>query len=92
MESTRLHWIPVFEVLEAEGLEFLLVNARGVNNVLGRKTDVRDAQWLQQLHQYGLFAEAFDRVPALLNYEDICVIASAWLSMFPLTFSICREL
>ena len=59
MESTGVYWIPVFEVLEAHGFEVLLVNARHVKNVPGRKTDVTDAQWLQQLHQYGLLRGSF---------------------------------
>ena len=54
MESTGVYWIPVFEILEARGFEVLLVNARDVKNVPGRKTDVNDAQWLQQLHAHGL--------------------------------------
>jgi transposase len=59
MESTGIYWIPVFEILEARGFEVLLVNARDVKNVPGRKTDVNDAQWLQQLHQYGLLHGSF---------------------------------
>ena len=59
MESTGVYWIPVFEILEARGFEALLVNARDVKNVPGRKTDVVDAQWLQQLHQYGLLRGSF---------------------------------
>lgn len=59
MESTGVYWIPVFEILEARGLEVLLVNARDVKNVPGRKTDVNDAQWLQQLHEYGLLRGSF---------------------------------
>lgn len=59
MESTGVYWIPVFEILEARGLEVLLVNARHVKNVPGRKTDVNDAQWLQQLHQHGLLRGSF---------------------------------
>src|SRR5712691_7720827 len=59
MESTGVYWIPVFEILEARGFEVLLVNARDVKNVPGRKTDVNDAQWLQQLHQYGLLRGSF---------------------------------
>jgi transposase len=59
MESTGVYWIPVFEVLEARGFEVLLVNARDVKHVPGRKTDVNDAQWLQQLHQYGLLRGSF---------------------------------
>ena len=59
MESTGVYWIPVFEVLEAQGFEALLVNARDVKHVPGRKTDVNDAQWLQQLHQHGLLRGSF---------------------------------
>lgn len=59
MESTSVYWIPVFEILEARGFEVLLVNARDVKNVPGRKTDVNDAQWLQQLHQHGLLRGSF---------------------------------
>src|SRR5262245_12062987 len=59
MESTGVYWIPVFEVLEARGFEVLLVNARDVKHVPGRKSDVNDAQWLQQLHQHGLLRGSF---------------------------------
>jgi len=48
MESTGVYWIPVFQILEGRGLEVLLVNARHVKNVSGRKSDVSDCQWLQQ--------------------------------------------
>ena len=59
MESTGVYWIPVFEILEAHGFDAILVNARHVKNVPGRKTDVADAQWLQQLHQHGLLRGSF---------------------------------
>lgn len=59
MESTGIYWIPAFEILEERGLEVILVNAHHVKNVSGRKTDVKDCQWLQQLHTYGLLAGAF---------------------------------
>lgn len=59
MESTGVYWIPVFELLEARGLEVLLVNARESKNVPGRKSDVNDAQWIQQLHCYGLLRGSF---------------------------------
>ena len=59
MESTSVYWIPVFEILEARGLEVILVNARDAKNVPGRKTDVNDAQWIQQLHTYGLLRASF---------------------------------
>jgi transposase len=59
MASTGIDWIPVFEMLEAHGLEVLRVTARHGNNVPGRKTDVNDAQWLQQRPQYGLLRGSF---------------------------------
>ena len=76
MESTGVYWIPVFEILEARGFEVLLVNARDAKNVPGRKTDVNDAQWLQQLHEHGLLRGSFrphDRVVplrALLRHRE----------------------
>lgn len=59
MESTGVYWIPVFEILEERGFEVWLVNARHVKTVPGRKTDINDAQWLQQLHHYGLLRPSF---------------------------------
>mgnify|MGYP006440949105 CR=1 FL=1 len=49
MESTGVYWIHLFTVLETYGFEVLLVNAHHVKRVPGRKTDVSDAQWLQEL-------------------------------------------
>lgn len=83
MESTGVYWIPVFEILEADGFEVLLVNARDVRNVPGRKTDVNDAQWLQQLHEHGLLRGSFRpheriaRLRALLRHRDSLVSQSA---------------
>ena len=71
MESTAVYWIPLYELLEARGFEVVLVNARQVKNVPGRKTDVLDCQWLQQLHSYGLLEGAFrptEQVCALRAY------------------------
>ncbi len=59
MESTGIYWVPLFELLEARGLEVVLVNARDAKNVPGRKTDINDAQWIQQLHSYGLLRASF---------------------------------
>src|ERR1700704_232240 len=68
MESTGVYWIPLFELLERRGFEVKLVDARHVKNVSGRKSDVLDCQWLQQLHTYGLLAGAFR--PS----DEICVL------------------
>jgi transposase len=59
MESTGVYWIPVFEILESDGFDVILVNAREVKQVPGRKTDYNDAQWLQKLHQFGLLRASF---------------------------------
>ncbi|NOR80597.1 MAG: IS110 family transposase, partial [Methyloprofundus sp.] len=59
MESTGIYWIPAYEILEERGLIVLLVNSRHIKNVPGRKTDVLDCQWIQQLHTYGLLEGAF---------------------------------
>jgi transposase len=56
MESTGVYWIPLFELLESRGFTVYLVNARHVKNVSGRKSDVLDCQWLQQLMSFGLLA------------------------------------
>jgi transposase len=59
MESTSVYWIPLYELLESRGLEVLLVNARQLHNVPGRKTDFSDCQWLQILHSCGLLRGSF---------------------------------
>jgi transposase len=58
MESTGVYWKPIYNLLEG-GFEILLVNARHVKHVPGRKTDVKDCQWLAQLLQCGLLRGSF---------------------------------
>lgn len=70
MESTGMYWIPLFQILEARGIQVHLVNARHVKHVPGRKSDVSDCQWLQYLHSVGLLRGSF-RPP-----QDICAIRS----------------
>jgi transposase len=70
MESTGVYWIPIYEILEACGFKVYLVNARHIKNVAGKKTDILDCQWIQQLHTYGLLQASF-RPP-----EDICALRS----------------
>jgi transposase len=59
MEATGVYWIPLFEILEVHGFVVYLVNARHLKNVSGRKSDVLDCQWIQQLHTYGLLRPSF---------------------------------
>jgi transposase len=70
MEATGVYWIALFQVLDARGLEVILVNARHVKNVPGRKSDVQDCQWLQRLHSHGLLSGSFR------PQDDICVLRS----------------
>lgn len=65
MESTGVYWIPLYEILEARGLDVVLVNARHLKNVPGRKTDVVDCQWLQELHSVGLLRGSFRPIAAI---------------------------
>lgn len=72
MESTGVYWIPVFQILESLEFEVILVNPKYVKNVAGRKTDVSDCQWIQQLHTYGL-------LPASFRPDDeICILRAYW--------------
>ncbi|MBM4438551.1 MAG: IS110 family transposase [Actinobacteria bacterium] len=71
MEATGVYWIPIYEILEARGLQVLLVNARHLKNVPGRKSDVSDAEWIRELHSVGLLRGSFrptDTIVALRAY------------------------
>ena len=71
MESTGVYWIALFEVLEERGCDVKLVDAHQARQVPGRKTDVKDCQWLQELYTYGLLRGAF-------RPEDaVCVLRSS---------------
>ena len=59
MESTGVYWVILYAVLEEAGIDVYLVNGRDVKNVPGRKSDVKDCQWLRQLHSYGLLRKSF---------------------------------
>ena len=67
MEATGVYWIPIYEILEARGFEVLLVNARHLKNVPGRKSDVSDCEWIRELHSVGLLARrVFGRRDAIV--------------------------
>lgn len=71
MEATGVYWIPIYEILEARGFEVLLVNARHLKNVPGRKSDVSDCEWIRELHSVGLLRASFrptDAIVALRAY------------------------
>jgi transposase len=70
VEATGVYWLALAQKIEDAELELVLVNARHVKNVPGRKTDIKDCQWIQQLHSYGLLNGSFR--PS----EDICRVRS----------------
>jgi transposase len=70
MESTGVYWVVLYAVLEEAGIDVFLVNGRDVKNVPGRKSDVKDCQWLRQLHTYGLLRKSF------IPKEEIRVLRS----------------
>lgn len=81
MEATGVYWIAVFQLLERKGFQVLLVNARQIKNVSGRKSDVLDCQWIQRLHAYGLLggsfrpADAYCVVRSYVRYRDELIAA-----------------
>jgi transposase len=86
MESTGVYWIPLYQALEKQGFDVVLVNARHLKSVAGRpKTDVYDCQWIQRLHSYGLLNASFR------PEDDICVIRSLQRHRDELTESTSRH-
>ncbi|MEE8130886.1 MAG: IS110 family transposase, partial [Vicinamibacterales bacterium] len=79
MEATGVYWIPVYDILETRGIEVLLVNARHVKHVPGRKSDVEDCEWLRELHSVGLLRGSFRpagpilALRALVRHRDVLV-------------------
>jgi transposase len=72
MQSTGVYWIPLYEILDARGLEVYLVNPRHTKNLPGRKSDVQESQWLLKRHTYGLLRNSFH--PA----AEIRVVRTYW--------------
>jgi transposase len=67
MEATGVYWIPIFEILESRGFHVILVNARHVKNLPGRKSDVSDSEWLRDLHILGLLRGSFRPADAIVG-------------------------
>jgi transposase len=85
LESTGVFWIPLVQKLDDAGLEVVLVNARHLRHVPGRKSDVKDCQWLQQLHSYGLLNGSFRPT------QEICALRSLMRHRGGVTQSCGRE-
>ena len=70
MESTGVYWIPLYDIVEKYGVKACLVDARGMKNVPGRRTDWHECQWPQFLHSVGLLRAAFR------PEGDVCAVRS----------------
>jgi transposase len=70
MESTGVYWKPVFHLLE-DRFQILLVNAQHIKQVPGRKTDVKDCQWIAQLLQHGLLRASFVPPQPIRELRDL---------------------
>jgi transposase len=71
MEATGQYWKPVWQVLEERGVALMLVNARHVKILPGRKTDVADAAWLAELLEHGLLRGSFVPPVAIRELRDL---------------------
>src|SRR5262249_54905194 len=71
MESTGVYWKPVFYLLEGRFTALLLVNAQHIKHVPGRKTDVKDSEWIAQLLQCGLLRGSFVPPPGIRQLRDL---------------------
>lgn len=81
MEATGIYWLCVFEVLEAAGIEVIMVNGRHVQNVPGRKTDMSDCQWLATLHAHGLLRAGFVPDAEIRRLQDYMRLRNDHISM-----------
>lgn len=71
IESTGVYWKPVFNMLERQGIEVLLANAKHMHNVPGRKTDMKDAEWIAQLLRHGLLKASFIPTPEIRELREL---------------------
>jgi transposase len=71
MEATGVYWVILYDLLEKAGIEPYLVNPKETKQVPGRKSDIQDCQWIQQLHSYGLLRKSFipdEKIRVLRTY------------------------
>src|SRR5437762_1289633 len=72
MEATGNYWVVLYDILEERKLSPVVVNPRYAKNMTSRKGDIPDAQWMQKLHTYGLFANSFrpsQEIRVLRSYQ-----------------------
>jgi len=91
MESTGVYWVALYQKLEAAGIEVFLVNARHLRHVPGRKTDVKDCQWIQRLHSFGLLSASFRPEDMICRCVVSSAIALTWFRPEQRRFSTCKR-
>jgi transposase len=80
MEATGVYWLPLYSVLEAAGLEVLMVNGRQTRNLPGRKSDMKDCQWGATLHAHGLLRAGFVPPAHIRRLQDYLRLRSDHIS------------
>ena len=78
MESTGSYWKPIYNLLEAEAMPAMVVNAQHIKAVPGRKTDVKDAEWIADLLRHGLLKPSFIPDRDSGSWPNWCGTAAAW--------------
>jgi transposase len=81
MEATGIYWLCVYEVLERAGLEVLVVNGKHVRNLPGRKTDLKDCQWIATLHAHGLLRSGFVPPEHIRRLQDYLRLRTDHIAM-----------
>jgi transposase len=81
MEATGVYWLCAYEVLEGAGLEVLVVNGKHVKNLPGRKTDLKDCQWIATLHAHGLLRSGFVPSEDIRRLQDYLRLRSDHVTM-----------
>jgi hypothetical protein len=74
MESTGVYWTVLYDMLEQAGFEVCLVKSNAAKNVPGRKTNVKDCQWIQQLYSYGLLKASFIPPNDIRTLRSYCTL------------------
>jgi hypothetical protein len=79
LQTTGVYWIPVQDVLEKAGFEVAVVDARGTKNLPGRKSDVRECQWIRKLDIYGLLRGCFQLPDSIRSVRTIWRLRQRWV-------------
>jgi len=80
MQTTGVYWIAAQEVMEGNGFQVAVVDARGTKNLPGRKSDVQECQWLRKLDRFGLLRESFQAPEAIRGIRTTWRLRQRWVS------------